>query len=80
MVQVPEEQTVRDESSLVLAFDRLLADPAGEVTYSLHHVIVGHNGANNLDEILDRRWVEEVQPHHSRWLAYRRRELRDRER
>ena len=60
VVEVAEEQRVRDEAGLVADDDRLLAEPLGERLDVLEDVVGGDDRADHLDELLHRRRVEEV--------------------
>ena len=77
VVEVPEEQRVRDEARLVADDDRLLPDPVGERLDVLEDVVGGDDGPDHLDELLHRRGVEEVHADDSLGVARGDRDLGD---
>ena len=75
MVQVTEEQAVGDKPCLVLADHSFLADLFSESPDLLDDRIVGNHGANDLNEVLNRSWVEKVQTDNPRRLTHSGRDL-----
>jgi hypothetical protein len=64
VVEVAEQQRVGDEARLVAADHRRLPQRPGELGDVVEHVRLGHDGPDDLDEVLDRCGVEEVQADH----------------
>jgi hypothetical protein len=62
LVEVGEQQLVRDEATPVADDHRGLADGLGEPPGDVDHALVGHDGADQLDELHHRCRVEEVEP------------------
>jgi hypothetical protein len=64
VVEVAEQQGVGDEAGLVTADDRALADLLHEAGHVGEHRGLGHHRAHDLDQVLHRRGVEEVDADH----------------
>ena len=80
VVEVAEEQGVGDEAGLVATHDRALAEPAHQAFDVGEHGRVGDDGLDDLDEVLDRRGVEEVHADDAAGKAVGGGDLGDRER
>jgi hypothetical protein len=81
VVEVAEQQRVGDEAGLVADDDRLLVQALGEGLDVLEDVVVGDDGADDLDELHHGRGVEEVHADDTRLGCLRGdRELGDRQR
>ena len=65
VVEVAEEQRVGDEPCLVAADDGVLAEPSDERLHVGEHARLGHDRADDLDEVLHRGRVEEVDADHA---------------
>ena len=63
VVEVAEQQGVGDEPRLVAHDDRELVEGPRDSFDVGHHVIGGHDGLHDLDELQDRCRVEEVHAH-----------------
>ena len=78
---VGHEQEVHDEAGAVLRADDPLAEPTGdELLHSVRRVLARHDRRDELDQVLHRHRVEEVEPEHVLGTAGRHRELHDRDR
>ena len=60
VVEVAEQQRVGDEAGLVAHDDGLLPEALGEGLDVLEHLVLGDDGAHDLDELQHRGGVEEV--------------------
>ena len=80
VVEVAEEQRVGDEARLVADDDRLLVEALGQGLDVLEDVVRGDDGPDDLDELEDRRRVEEVHADDALGRARRRGDLGDRQR
>ena len=80
VVEVAEEQRVGDEAGLVTAHDRVLAQAAQQALDVGEDVGLGDDRADDLDEVLHRRGVEEVDADHAAGLGVGGGDLGDAER
>jgi hypothetical protein len=80
VVEVAEQQRVRDEARLVPHDDRRLLQRPGQLGGGLHDVGLGDHGPDDLDQVLHRRRVEEVHPDDPAGVRRRGADLGDRER